>query len=79
MRYFQEISVSHTVLDQLRGAINKKMSQEVEKVQKGGGTAKKNQKVKNSKFGLFAVGGGYILIFSQMEMYTMLQLSKKIS
>ena len=39
------------------------MSQKVEKVQKGGGGQQKNQKVQNSKFGLFDKRGWGEAIF----------------
>ena len=50
------------------------MSQNMEKVQReGGGVSTKNQKVQNSKFGLFdkrGGGGAKFSSFSQIQMHT---------
>ena len=57
-------------LTYLRGLIEKKMSQKVEKVQKGGGISAKNQKVHNSKCGLFdkrGVGGHFFIFFPNVN------------
>ena len=55
-----------------------KMSQKVEKVQ----VSAENQKVQNSKFGLFdkRVGGVQIFLFSQIQMHTLdTSVEEKIS
>ena len=60
------------------GKHSKKKSQIMEKVQKGGRISSKNQKVQNSKFGLFDIFE--FSFFSQIQMHTLdTSVEEKIS